>query len=264
MDIHLIFGKKISKLTLSIVVITFNEERNIGRCLESVRDIADELVVVDSFSTDGTKAICMEHRARFIEHEFEGHIQQKNWAWKQASGDYVLSLDADEALTEELKESIAKVKAAPNHDGYSLNRLTYYCGHWVKYSGWYPDAKLRLFKKGEGAWGGVNPHDKFLMNEEQETPNLNGDLLHYSYYSKEDHFKQIEYFSGIAAKELFQSGKKVSTLTIWFKMLAQFVKNFILKRGFLDGKTGWLIATRSSYATLRKYSKLKELYEKGS
>lgn len=251
-------------MTLSVVVITFNEERNIERCLKSVQGIADELVVVDSFSTDSTKKLCQKYGVKFIEHEFEGHIQQKNWAWKQASCDFVLSLDADEALTPELKESIAKVKETPNYNGYTLNRLTYYCGHWVKYSGWYPDTKLRLFRKGDGKWGGVNPHDKFTMNHEQKTPNLEGDLLHYSYYSKEDHFKQIEYFSAIAAKELFQSGKKVSSLTIGLKVVAQFVKNYILKTGFLDGRTGWLIAVRSSYATLRKYSKLKELYEKGS
>ncbi|MGB0423492.1 MAG: glycosyltransferase family 2 protein [Flavobacteriales bacterium] len=251
-------------MTLSVVVITFNEERNIQRCLQSVKELADEVVVVDSFSTDRTKAICLENGVKFIEHAFEGHIQQKNWAWNQASCDFVLSLDADEALTPELKESIAKVKENPKFNGYTLNRLTYYCGHWVKHSGWYPDTKLRLFKKGDGEWGGVNPHDKFMMNQAQETPNLNGDLLHYSYYSKEDHFKQIEYFSAIAAQELHKSGKRVSTFTIGLKMLAQFVKNYILKRGFLDGRTGWLIAIRSSYATLRKYSKLKELYEKGS
>jgi len=245
-------------------VITFNEERNIERCLASVQDVADEVVVVDSFSTDQTKAICKKYGVRFLEHDFVGHIQQKNWAWSQATCDYVLSLDADEALTPELKESIAKVKEQPDFQGYTMNRLTYYCGHWVKHSGWYPDTKLRLFKKGKGAWGGVNPHDKFMMNKVQKTPNLRGDLLHYSYYSKEDHFKQIEYFSAIAAKELYDKGKRVSTATIWLKMAAQFVKNFILKTGFLDGGTGWLIATRSSYATLRKYSKLKELHEKGS
>lgn len=244
---------------LSVVIITYNEEKNIRRCLESVKNIAKEIVVVDSFSTDQTQSICESFDCRFIPHAFEGHIQQKNWAWEQASTKWVLSLDADEALTPQLESSIRRALENPQFNGYRMNRLTYYCGSWVKYSGWYPDTKLRLFKKYEGAWGGVNPHDKFELHNNQDVGHLTGDLLHYSYYTKEDHFKQIEYFSNIAAKELHERGKTINGLLIYLKMAVQFMKNFIFKLGFLDGTTGFKIAVRSAYATHQKYTKLQEL-----
>src|SRR6187551_311049 len=132
-------------IQLSVVIITFNEERNIARCLDSVREIADDVVVVDSFSTDKTEAICREKGARFVQHKFEGHIEQKNYAVTQAKFPYILSLDADEAPDEKLIASIKKVKADWIADGYSMNRLTNYCGKWIHHCGWYPDVKLRLW-----------------------------------------------------------------------------------------------------------------------
>lgn len=251
-------------MKLSVVIITFNEERNIERCLKSVQAIADEILVLDSFSTDQTKAICERYGVRFLTNPFEGHIQQKNKAWQLATGDYVLSLDADEALTKELEQSIAKLKNEEKPlTGYRMNRLTNYCGSWIKHSGWYPDTKLRLFQHGKGAWGGVNPHDRFELSGNEETALLEGDLLHYSYYTKEDHFKQIEYFSKIAASELFQKGKKVSSLHMYGKVVWQFFKNLVFKSGWRDGIAGWNIAKRSAFATYRKYSILKELHNNG-
>ncbi|MEK6565704.1 MAG: glycosyltransferase family 2 protein, partial [Bacteroidota bacterium] len=129
---------------LSVVIITHNEEQNIARCLESIRGVADEIVVVDSFSTDKTRAICQKHGARFIRHKFEGHIEQKNFAMRQAKSPYILSLDADEALSPELRQSILDVKNNWASDGYRINRLTNYCGAWIRHCGWYPDTKLRL------------------------------------------------------------------------------------------------------------------------
>ncbi|NQX92009.1 MAG: glycosyltransferase family 2 protein [Flavobacteriales bacterium] len=247
-------------MDLSVVIITFNEEKNIQRCIDSVKGIASEVLIVDSFSKDQTESIATKAGARFIQRPFEGHIEQKNYAWQQAKHEWILSLDADEALTPELAESIQNAITSPEADGYKMNRLTYYCGHWVKHSGWYPDTKLRLFKKNKGAWGGVNPHDKFELNDRKApVPHLQGDILHYSYYTKEDHFKQIEYFSKIAATELHQKGVSKPTIMIYLKVIAQFFKNYFLKTGFLDGKTGWLIATRSAFATYRKYTILKEL-----
>lgn len=250
-------------MKLSVAIITFNEERNIGRCLESLRGVADEVVVVDSFSTDKTREICEKEAVVFIENVFEGHIQQKNFAWQQTSGTHVLSLDADEALSPELRASILKVKEAwPTEiDGFRFNRLTNYCGQWVRHSGWYPDTKMRLFVKGKGAWEGVNPHDRFELHHLERGAWLSGDLLHYSYYSAADHYKQIEYFSDIASRELFEQGKHVSYLLIYLKVGVQFIKNYILKRGFLDGTTGYQIAKRSAFATWRKYTKLKALHE---
>lgn len=249
-------------MKLSVVIITFNEERNIDRCLQSLKAVADEIVVVDSFSKDKTEEICKKHQVRFIQNAFEGHIQQKNFAIQAATNDWVLSLDADEALTPELQASILKVKDNQDFKGYKFNRLTNYCGHWVKYCGWYPDAKIRLINRNYGKWQGVNPHDRLDLVESEKPGFLTGDLLHYSYYTKEDHLKQIEYFGDIAAKENFDKGKGSNWFKIILKTVSQFIKSFILKQGFRDGKTGFTISRLSAYATYRKYLKLLNLQKK--
>ena len=246
-------------ISLSAVIITFNEERNIERCLTSLQGVADEIVVIDSFSKDKTAEICAKYEVKFIENPFAGHIQQKNFAIDQASNEWILSLDADEALTEELKASILEMKNNPTYLGYRFNRLTNYCGHWVKYCGWYPDTKTRLVNRNHARWQGVNPHDRLDMNESQEVGFLKGDLLHYSYYTREDHLKQIEYFGKIASTELYNRGGRSNWLKIGIKVIAQFFKSFILKRGFMDGTTGFTISRLSAYATYRKYVMLLNL-----
>jgi glycosyltransferase involved in cell wall biosynthesis len=243
-------------MLLSAVIITYNEERNIQRCIDSLKEVADEIVVVDSFSTDGTKEICLRAGVRFLEHIFEGHIEQKNFAIDAARFDWIISLDADEALSEELKKSILAVKQSPSKNGYAMNRLTNYCGKWVRHCGWYPDTKVRLVDRKFAQWQGVNPHDRLELSPGHEVGFLVGDILHYSYYTKEDHFRQIEYFGTIAAKELHKKGGKSGWFLIVVKVLAQFIKSLVLKRGFMDGKTGWLISWRSAYATYVKYVKL--------
>ncbi len=250
-------------MKLSVVIITFNEERNIERCLLSVQELADEILVVDSFSKDKTLVICEKYQAKVIQNPFVGHIQQKNFAMEQASNDWILSLDADEALSEELALAIKKVKSAEKSQVnlYEMNRLTNYCGSWVKHCGWYPDTKVRLVNRKFAKWGGVNPHDKLEGSKQEKVEFLKGDILHYSYYTKEDHLKQIEYFSKIAAGELVKQGKNVGQFTVYLKMAAQFFKSFVLKRGFLDGKTGWQISKLSAFATYRKYSLLRTLNE---
>ncbi len=188
---------------LSVVIITFNEERDIERCIKSVKNLADDLVIVDSFSTDKTEEICKKYDLRFIQHKFSGHIQQKNWAITQAKYSHILSLDADEALSEELTKSIKKAKDNWEFDAYYFNRLNNYCGKWIKHTSMYPDRKLRLWDSRKGSWGGINPHDKFILNKNATSKFLKGDLLHYVFYSFEEHVKKNDYFSTIAAKELF-------------------------------------------------------------
>lgn len=249
-------------MKLTAAIITYNEEANIERCIRSLLPVADEVFVVDSFSTDRTKEICLKLGARFMEHPFQGHIQQKNYALENASHDWVLSLDADEALTEELQQSILKIKNNPQYNGYRFNRLTNYCGHWVKHCGWYPDTKVRLVNKEKARWMGVNPHDRLDMINGETTGFLAGDLLHYSYNNREEHYKQIEYFGDIAANELFEQGKTTNYFTIITKVIAQFIKSFFIKKGFLDGKTGFTISRLSAYATYRKYLKLFKLQQK--
>jgi glycosyltransferase involved in cell wall biosynthesis len=246
---------------LSAVIITFNEERNIQRCIESLLPVADEIIVVDSFSTDRTEEICKLYGIKFFQNVFEGHIEQKNIALLKANHDWILSIDADEALSETLQKAIKKSLEAPQFDAFAMNRLTNYCGKWVKYCGWYPDTKVRLAKKNKAHWTGTNPHDKLELKDKSQVGNLKGDLLHYSYYTKEDHFKQIEYFGSISAKELFLKGKNISVFLLYLKVFTQFFKSYFVKMGFLDGKTGWHISSRSAYATLRKYQILRKMHQ---
>jgi glycosyltransferase involved in cell wall biosynthesis len=248
-------------MKLSAAIITYNEERNIERCLLSLKDIADEIVVVDSFSTDRTEEICLKHHAIFISHTFEGHIQQKNYAIDCTSGEWVISLDADEALSNELRNAIVAIKNQPQFDGYEMNRLTNYCGYWVRHCGWYPDTKVRLIKKGKAHWRGVNPHDRLDIIGNEPVGKLHGDILHYSYYTKEDHLKQIEFFGKISAGELFNQKKKSSWPLIGIKVFAQFIKSYFIKLGILDGPTGFTISRLSAYATYRKYKMLMDLHQ---
>lgn len=248
------------KIQVSAVIITFNEERNIARCIESLLPVADEIVVVDSFSKDKTKEICLSYGVTFLEHQFDGHIEQKNWAKDQAKFDYVLSLDADEALDATLQKEILKIKENTLFDGFSMNRLTNYCGKWIYHCGWYPDTKLRLWNKNLGAWGGDNPHDKFeLFDSKKAIQHLKGDILHYSYYTREDHYKQVAYFTTILAKAQHQKGKKSPFIVLIFSPLVKFIKDYFVKLGFLDGKAGFTISRISAYATFLKYHKLRKL-----
>lgn len=250
-----------SGISISAVIITFNEERNIARCLDSLQGVVDEIVVVDSYSTDQTKAICGNYEVRFIEHTFDGHIQQKNWAITQAKYSHVLSLDADEALNETLKMSILTVKMNFTKAGYTMNRLTNYCGHWVRYCGWYPDTKLRLWDSRCGAWGGDNPHDRYELHTRQnEVAHLEGDLLHYSYYTIDDHYKQVDYFTTILAKAQFDRGKKAPWPILIISPLVKFIKDFFIRLGLLDGRIGFRICRISAYATFLKYKKLRKLH----
>lgn len=242
---------------LSVVIITYNEERNIRRCLESVKQVADEIIVVDSLSTDATKEICTEFDVVFIEQKFLGYIEQKNHALTHAKYDYVLSLDADEALSDILENSILRVKEGYSVAGYSMNRLTNYCGKWVHHCGWYPDRKLRLFNRKLGNWGGINPHDEFFFKEKEKTIHLEGDLLHYSYYTLSDHHKQVDRFTDIAADAYFENGKKVSLLKLWLSPVVKFIRDYFFQLGFLDGATGFRISYVSAGATYKKYRKLR-------
>ncbi len=246
------------QIKLSVVIITFNEEKNIERCLLSVKDVADEIVVVDSFSKDNTKKICEKHQVRFIEHRFEGHIEQKNWAITQASNPYILSLDADESLTKELAEKINEIKQNWQFDGYSFNRLTNYCGKWIKHCGWYPDIKLRLWDSRKGSWTGINPHDKYELTG-NSVKHINEDILHYSYYSISDHIKQVNYFTDIAAEAAVKKGKKSSVFKIIVSPVVKFFRDYFFKLGFLDGYYGFVISMISSHATFLKYVKIKQL-----
>ena len=244
---------------LSGVIITFNEEENIARCIDSLKNVADEIVVVDSFSTDRTEEICRDKNVRFLQNKFEGHIEQKNFAMRQAEFDYVLSLDADEALSPELEKAILKEKQNFSQDAYTFNRLTNYCGQWIKHCGWYPDVKLRIWNKTKGKWGGENPHDFVQMESSATAKKLNGDLLHYSFTSINQHVKTIQSFSDIGAKAAFSRGKRSSIFAILVNPAFKFLRDYIFKLGFLDGFYGLVVCINSAYAKFLKYLLMYEL-----
>jgi glycosyltransferase involved in cell wall biosynthesis len=245
---------------LSVVILTYNEERNIQRCIDSVRSVADEILVVDSFSTDQTKAICEGEEVRFIVHKFEGYIEQKNYANGQATHNLLLSLDADEALSTELSQSVMRIKQSRTCDGYTMNRMTNYCGKWIHHSGWYPDVKMRLFDRRKGRWEGVNPHDRFELAAGTDSNHLDGDILHYSYYSVEEHKIQVNNFANIAAKALYDRGVHSGILKMIYKPVARFLKTYVIRLGFLDGKAGWTIARYTALSSYLRYRNLHELH----
>jgi len=246
---------------ISAVILTFNEERNIAMCIDSVIGVADEIIVIDSYSTDKTMDICRNYKEiRLLQNPFEGYIEQKNFGKELATFDWVLSLDADEVLSDELRESILNAKKNFKFDGYLMNRLTYYCGKWIKHSGWYPDRKMRLFNRQKGIWVGLNPHDKFVLNKGAKQGSLKGDILHYSYYTFEEHEQQVQRFSEIAARSLYKKGVKSGYLKMMYKPLARFVKSYIVKQGFKDGVAGLTIARMTAKASFLRYKKLYRLY----
>ncbi|MFD2512880.1 glycosyltransferase family 2 protein [Pontibacter locisalis] len=244
------------EVKLSVCIITYNEERNIERCLKSVEGIADEIIVVDSLSTDRTKEICLAHGVRFIENPFKSMIDQKSFALKQANYKHVLALDADEALTEELRNSVLAVKNNWMADAYLMNRLTNYRGEWIRHSGWYPDRKLRLFDKTKAAWGGQNPHDRVIPEEGAKVQRLKGDMLHYFCYNVKQHLDQVNRYSEIFKDEMKAKGRKTSVLAIVVKPPFRFFRTYFLQAGFLDGFNGFFIAGLSAYTVFLKYSKL--------
>ena len=244
-------------IKISVVIITLNEEKNIARCLESIRHVADEILVVDSLSTDRTRDICGIYSARFVEQKFLGYVEQKNFALKLATYDYVLSLDADEALDERLQKEILKVKANFIYDGYEFNRLTAYNGFWIRHCGWYPDTKLRLVKKDLAEWVGNNPHDALTVKG--TVGFMEGNLHHFSYDSISAHILQTNKFSTIEAASLIAKGKRASIIKLVTRPPLQFFKDYILRRGFLDGRYGFIICFVNSLYVLLKYAKMMDM-----
>jgi glycosyltransferase involved in cell wall biosynthesis len=244
---------------ISAVIITYNEELFIDKCLASLQGVADEIVVVDSFSTDTTEEICKKHNVRFIKHAFEGFRDQKNFALQLASYKNILSLDADEALSDQLRESILAVKDKWEYDGYVFNRRSNYCGTWINHSEWYPDRQLRMFYTDHGKWGVLNLHEKFMMSNGATIGKMKGDLLHWPFLSLQDHINKMKKYSGIGAEEFYKAGKKANIFTPYIHYFWGFFRSYIVHRGILDGRNGFLICSLYAKSTFNKYKKLREL-----
>lgn len=249
-------------ILLSAVIITYNEEKKIERCLRSLLGVADEIVVVDSYSTDRTEEICKRYDVKFVKKAFLGYVEQKNFAITQTSHDHIISLDADEALSDKLKESLLNLKSDWKCDGYYMNRYNNYCGQWINHSDWYPEKKLRAFIKGKGEWKGLNPHDSFQVYDQKSTQWIKGDLLHCNYLSYSEHNKQIERFSSISAQSYYEKGKKAPFWKIFFNPWWAFFKAYFLRLGFLDGFNGFVISVQTAHLTFLKYIKLRALLKK--
>ncbi|MEO7984010.1 MAG: glycosyltransferase family 2 protein [Bacteroidota bacterium] len=245
---------------LSVVIITFNEEQNIQRCILSVKDIADEIIVLDSFSTDQTANIARELGAIVFQEKFRGYIGQKNLAMQLASHNYILSLDADEALDKTLIDSIAVAKKTFSSRAYQMNRCTNFCGRFIRHGLWYPDKKIRLFDRRGATWAGMNPHDRIELDKGLHAPlRLKGEILHYSFNTVDDLIWQNNRLSSIAASSLYAKGTRGSWRKMIINPLWAFINGYFFRKGFLHGADGFSIAIHTSHQVFLKYSKLYRL-----
>jgi glycosyltransferase involved in cell wall biosynthesis len=244
---------------LTATVITYNEEKNIQACLESLT-WAKEIVVVDSGSSDRTLEICRGYTDKIFDHPWVGFIEQKNCAVSLATYDWILNIDADERVSEELRHAIECELAAPRHDGYWIARRNYFLGRWIRHGGWYPDRVLRLFDRRTGRFGGVNPHAYFIIPE-GSVGFIDKDLIHYTYQNLSQYLHKQDSYSGISASERVKWGRRSGSITqmeLLLRAMLKFVQVYLLKRGFLDGMHGWIVAAGASYFNVFKYAKVWE------
>lgn len=244
---------------LSVVIITYNEEQNIGRCIDAAKKVAEEIIVLDSYSTDQTVEIARSCGAIVHQEKFRGYIGQKNFAMQLASYNYILSLDADETLDDKLITSILEAKKTFSFRVYRMNRCTSFCSRFMHHGLWYPDKKIRLFDRRIAKWAGLNPHDKIEVMEGFAMKHLPGDILHHAFDAIEDLAWRNNRISTIAANSLYNTGRSSS----WYKMLVHpawaFMNGYFFRFGFLDGFAGFSFAIHMSHQVFLKYSKLYRL-----
>lgn len=246
-------------MTLTVVVITKNEEQNIYRCLDAVR-WADEIIVVDSQSTDNTLEIVKQFHAKVYSPVWRGYGPAKREGVAHATSDWVLSVDADEVVTPELAEEIRDViKSETSHDGYYMNRCTNFLGRWIYHCGWYPDRVLRLFRREKGNVTDSPVHERVEVTG--TTGYLKGELLHYSYPTLELYLEKSNRYTTLGAEEAYNRGKRFRLFDIVIRPMVSFISHYIVKQGFRDGVEGLLISVLSSIAVMVKYAKLRQMYK---
>jgi glycosyltransferase involved in cell wall biosynthesis len=250
---------------ISGAIITYNEEKNIKDCIESLYEICEEIIVLDSFSTDKTKEIATSFsKVKFYQHEFDGHVEQKNRALTLCKYEWVISLDADERISPKLKNEILELKKQPErmnqYNGFKIPRLTYHLGRFIYHSGWYPQRRYRLFKKDFAVWVGENPHD--YIEIKGKGGKLKGDIIHYSFKDLSHQIDTINKFSSIVAFNRYHRNKRFSILKCIYKPIVKFLEIYVFKLGFLDGFAGFTIAVASSFSTFLKNAKMYELQKK--
>jgi len=246
-------------IKLSAVIITHNEEKNIERCLLSAIRIADEVIVLDSFSSDQTVAICSKYPSvKLIQRKWEGYALSKNYANSLTANEMILSLDADEELSDELENEIRATSFASD-TVYHFKRLTNYCGKWIHYCGWYPDSKVRIFSKYNAFWEGNFVHEILVFKIDVKQVTFNGNLFHYSYYTISEHNQRIVKYANLHAQQMKANGKSFSVLKWLIGPVFKFLKTYFIQLGFLDGYYGLVISLVSARYVFLKYSMLKQI-----
>jgi glycosyltransferase involved in cell wall biosynthesis len=248
-------------MQISGTIITLNEEARIARAIESLR-CCDEIVVVDSGSTDATRDVAARLGARVLCHEWPGFAAQKNFAAEVATHDWILSLDADEALSETLEAEIWQLKRdGPRADAYSMPRLAQYLGRWIRHSGWYPDRKVRLYDRRKARWVGAWVHER--VEVAGTVAPLEGHLLHFTCDSLSEHLERMDRYTTLAAQELAARGERVSWLRIGLAPVGTFVRTYFFRAGFLDGPEGLILAWMAGFYTFLKYAKSRKIRQPG-
>lgn len=245
-------------MKITATVITLNEERNIADALKSLT-WADEIVVVDSESTDRTVEIARKFTDRIFVRSWPGYAQQKNFAAEQAANDWIFNLDADERISDELAREIENLKhrSALDAAAFEMPRRTWYLDRWIKHSGWYPDYKLRLYDRTRGRWVGDFVHESVSVDGRVER--LAGNLLHYTVRNSSDHHQRLDRYTTLAAREQFSNGKRTSIASLLLSPAGSFFRSYILRRGFLDGIPGLAIACFAAHYVFLKNLKLWEM-----
>ena len=251
----IIYIRRMFDESISVVVIARNAEKLLAKCLESVRDFASEIIVVINDCTDSTPEIARSYGATVVNHKWAGFCAQKNFAMSLATCKWVVSLDADEVVSDKLKRSVLKfVKNTENFSGAKFNRRTFFMGKWIYHGDWYPDCSLRLVKNGCGKWSGGFVHEKLIVDG--NIKKLNGDLLHYSFESLNNHILKNIQYADLAISADKSSGKHCSVFSAVMHSEWKFFRGYFLKCGFLDGLPGYYIAKSQAFLTLYKYTGL--------
>ncbi|MBN2398760.1 MAG: glycosyltransferase family 2 protein [Candidatus Aminicenantes bacterium] len=243
------------KMKISAVIITLNEEERLPDALASLRGIVDEIVVVDSYSTDRTPEISRQAGVTFYQNRFDDYGQQKNFAMHKAEHEWILNLDADERVSPELKKAMMELKAQKppeNIAAFSITRKAFYLGRWIRHSGWYPDRKIRLFRKSKSSWQG-RIHERLHVTG--LVAPLPGVILHYTYRDINDHIRRLNHYSNFQSEEIIRQRKKCLFLRLLILPPVTFLRHYIWRLGFLDGFAGLVIAVVSSWGTAMKYFK---------
>ena len=244
---------------IAAAIITLNEERNIERCLKSLSNCVDEIVVLDSYSKDRTAEICARYNVNFIQEVWMGYAQSKNLLNTHIKSDYIFSIDADEALDQTMINDLLRLKKEGIDGIYEVNRKTNYCGKWIRHCGWYPEYKMRLFPKQSVSWEGDFVHETLAYPKKMVVKRLKGHLDHFSYYTESEHRKKAFQYADLSVQKYIKEKKVTYFLQAEFSAIAKFLSIFIFKRGFLDGRSGYVIAKISASANHYKYRKLKSL-----